>query len=78
MLIYGFLLTLVSASMLLWPNRRARAVEQRIGAGDDSYFEEQRTYRAYPFLAQPRPIRIAGAVGTACSLGVCLIEIFRG
>ena len=78
MLVYGFLLTLVSASMLLWPNRGARAAEQRIRAGNDSYFEEQRTYRAYPFLAQPRRIRIAGAVGTACGLGVCLAEIFRG
>jgi hypothetical protein len=77
MLFFSIMLTLFSASLLFWPNRKAQARQQRIEAGDDRYFEEQRSYRAYPWLGRPKRIRFAGAVGTACGLVVSLVQIFR-
>ena len=70
--------TLGCLAMFLWPNRRAQAIEERIKAGDDRSFEEQRTYRAYPYLRNPRRIRLIGAVGTVCGLAVIAMEIYRG
>lgn len=78
MLIYGILLTLPCLAMLLWPGRQASIIEKRIKAGDNQYFEEQRTYRAYPFLRDPKRIRLAGAVGTVCGLIFCAIQIYQG
>lgn len=78
MLIYGIIITLSGLSLALWPNRRARAVETRIAQGDDSYFEEQRAYNAYPWLRNPRRLRIAGFVSTAGGLIVCAIEFWHG
>jgi hypothetical protein len=76
MLIYGVFITLLCLAMLLWPNRKARAVEDRIASGEDRYFEEQRTYRAYPFLLAPQRIRLAGAIGTVAGIIVCVLAIY--
>jgi len=45
---------------LLASERDARRVRDRMAEGGDRFFEEQRTYRAYPGLADPRRIRIKG------------------
>lgn len=37
--------------------RRARAIKKRMLEGGEAYFEEQRTYRAYPRLHDPKWIR---------------------
>ena len=78
MLIYGIIVTLPFLAMLLWPGRQASKVEGRIKKGDDQYFEEQRTYRAYPSLRDAKCIRLVGALGSALGLIFCVIEIFRG
>jgi hypothetical protein len=78
MLFYGFWITLVGLSMALWPTRRTEAVEKRIAQGDDGFFEERRTYRAYPYLRDPRRIRLLGIL---CAIGgpiLCLSVIYRG
>jgi hypothetical protein len=45
--------------------------------GDDAFFEEQRTYRSYPWLSDPKRLRIAGVIGTICGLLLCGLEIYR-
>ena len=77
MLIYSIILTLPCIIMLVWPERQARAVEERIKAGEDRYFEEQRTYRAYPSLSNPRRIRLVGAIGTVCGIISCILALYR-
>lgn len=77
MLIYGIIITLSCLSMALWPHKRADAVEVRVAKGDDDFFEEQRSYQAYPWLRDPKRLRIAGIVGTACGLIVCGLELYR-
>lgn len=47
-----------SAFDLVWPQMAARRVEKRMRCGDDRYFEEQRSYRAYAILRDPRLIRM--------------------
>jgi hypothetical protein len=78
MLVYFIVATLGCLSLALWPHRQARAVEARIKEGDDDYFEEQRTYQAYPWLRDPKRLRVAGVVGTMCGLIACALEISRG
>ena len=75
-LLYGVILTLPCVAMLLFPNRQVRRVEERMTAGDDRFFEEQRTYRSYPYLQNASAIRTLGAVGTICGVGYCLMQIF--
>lgn len=55
-------LCLWSAFDLAWPQVTARQVEKRMQAGDDRYFDEQRSYRAYAILREPRLIRLRAAV----------------
>jgi len=58
------------ASMLLFPNRwrseqsgrRERALQERMLRGEDAYFEELRTLKAYRQPLNPRTVRIFGAV----------------
>ncbi|WP_404369129.1 hypothetical protein AB5I39_16115 [Sphingomonas sp. MMS24-J45] len=76
MLFYGVLITLPCIMMLLFPRRHVQAVEKRIAAGDDRYFEEQRTYQSYRYLRSAKAIRALGAVGTICGVGFCLMQIF--
>ena len=64
MLVYGIILTLPCIMMLLFPGRQVQAVEKRIAAGDDRFFEEQRTYQSYRYLRSAKAIRALGAVGT--------------
>jgi hypothetical protein len=40
--------------------QRARAIKNRMAEGGDAYLEEQRTYRAYPRLSNPRWYRGIG------------------
>lgn len=77
-LIYGIFLTLTCLAMVLWPRRKARAVEQRITEGVDRFFEEQRTYRAYPSARDPKRIRLMAAIGTVGGLIVFAMAIYRG
>jgi hypothetical protein len=63
--------------MALWPGKRAAAVEARIAEGGDAFFEEQRSYRAYPWLRDPKRLRIAGIIGTVCGLIFCSLELYR-
>ena len=76
MLLYGVIITLISVIMLLFPNRRVRRIEDRIAAGDDRFFEEQRTYQSYPHLRSVRATRIIGAVGTICGVVLCALQIY--
>lgn len=78
MLIYFMLLTLAGLSSALWPSRRARAVEKRMLEGDDRYFEEQRSYRSYPWLRDPRRIRVIGIITTVIGLIACVVIVYRG
>ena len=77
MLIYGILLTLTGLSMALWPTRRTDAVEKRILEGDDSFFEEQRSYRAYPFLRDPQWVRRVGVLTVIGGILMCLLTLYR-
>lgn len=77
MLIYGIVMTLSCLSLALWPHKRAQTVETRIAQGDDEFFEEQRSYQAYPWLRDPKRLRIAGVVGTVCGLIFCALELYR-
>jgi hypothetical protein len=76
-LIYGIIMTLACLSLALWPRKRAQAVEARITEGNDAFLEEQRTYQSYPWLRDPKRLRIAGIIGTACGLLFCGLEIYR-
>ena len=78
MLLYGIILTLPCLIMAIWPNRQAQAVKKRVAQGDDRFFEEQRTYQAYPSLKDPKRIRIAGIVGTICGIIFCAMQVYRG
>jgi hypothetical protein len=78
MLLYGIIFTLPCLIMVIWPDRHARAVEKRVAEGDDRFFEEQRSYRAYPSTRNPRRIRIAGIIGTVCGLIFCASQLYRG
>lgn len=40
-----------------FPERQTRRIEARMAAGDDRHFEEQRYYRAYPNLRNPKAVR---------------------
>lgn len=77
MIIYYIIMTMSCLSMALWPHKRAEAVEARIAKGDDTFFEEQRSYEAYPWLRDPRRLRIAGIVGTVFGVIVCGLELSR-
>ena len=78
MLLYGIILTLSSLVPALWPDRRSQAVETRIARGGDQFFEEQRTYQAYPSMRDPKRIRIAGIIGTVCGVIFCALQIYSG
>ncbi len=60
---------------LVWPQVTARQVQKRMRAGDDRFFEEQRTYRAYAILRDPRLIRLRAAVVLA--LGLLALILLR-
>ena len=77
MLIYGIVLTLISLSTALWPRKRAEAVEARIAEGGDAFFEEQRSYQAYPWLRDPKRLRIAGIIGVVSGLTICGLQLYR-
>jgi hypothetical protein len=77
MLIYGIVMTIICLSLALRPHRRAQAVEGRIARGSDDFFEEQRSYDAYPWLRDPTRLRILGIVGTIGGLTVCIVELYR-
>lgn len=77
MLLYGIIVTLMCASMALWPDRQVRRVKRRIKEGGDRYFEEQRVYQSYPTLTNPKRLRLMGAIGTICGLIVCAISVYR-
>ena len=77
MLIYGIVLTLVCLATLLWPDRRAAWIERRIAEGDNRFFEEQRSYEAYPWLRDRRRIRVVGAIGTVFGLAFCILQFYR-
>jgi len=77
LLTYGIIMTLSCLSLALWPHKRAHTVEARIAQGDDQFFEEQRSYQAYPWLHDPKRLRIAGIVGTLCGLIFCALELYR-
>jgi hypothetical protein len=63
--------------MLLWPRRHVQRIEDRIQTGGDQFFEEQKTYRAYPFLRNPSRVRLVGAIGTICGLIAVAISLYR-
>ena len=77
MLIYGIVMTIICLSLALRPHKRAQAVEARIAQGRGDFFEEQRTYDAYPWLRDPKRLRILGIVGTIGGLTVCAVELYR-
>jgi len=77
LLIYGIVITLCWLSLALWPHKRVQTVETRIAQGDDEFFEEQRTYQAYPWLRDPKRLRIAGIIGSVCGLIFCALELYR-
>ena len=77
MLLYGIIVTLPCLLMAIWPARQAKAIAERLASGDDRFFEEQRTYRAYPWMRNVRHIRMVGIVGTLCGVLFCLIQVIR-
>ena len=77
MLLYGIMATLPCLAMLLWPHRQARFVEKRMAEGDNRFFEEQRTYESYPWMRDPKRIRIVGAVGTLSGIIFCVMQLYR-
>lgn len=72
-----FLLALCLWSLfdLVWPQVTARQVQKRMRAVDDRFFEEQRAYRAYAILRDPRLIRLRAAVVLA--LGLLALILLR-
>ena len=76
MLIYGIGMTIICLSLALRPHKRAQAVEARIARSGDDFFEEQRSYDAYPWLRDPKRLRILGIVGTIGGLTVCALELY--
>lgn len=47
---------------LFYPQWTTRRIARRMQEGGDRYFEEQRSYQAYPWQRNPRLIRLSGAV----------------
>lgn len=62
------------AWMAFRPQRQVDKVEKRIAEGDDRYFEEQRSYAAYPKLRDPRSVRLKGQI--LVGIGVALLAIW--
>lgn len=55
----------------IFPQGRAKRVEQRMRAGDDRYLDEQQSYHAYPMLRDPKRIRLA-SLGTLIAIAVAI------
>lgn len=70
----GIFLIVCGIFPVFWPHRQARKVELRITEGDDQYFEEQRSYRAYPRLRDPKWIRIGGLVLAVGGIALCALD----
>lgn len=77
MLIYGIVVTLSFLWLALRPDRRSKAIEARIAQGNDAFFEEQRSYQAYPCMRNRKHLRIVGIIGTVCGLILCGLELYR-
>jgi len=56
----GLAAIVMGVATYLGAERRGRAIKKRMADGGDAYFEEQRTYRAYPRLSNPRWYRGGG------------------
>jgi hypothetical protein len=76
-MILGLFLIAANLGLLLRPDRRTAHIRERMAAGDDRWFEEQRSYRAYPGLHDFRWVRITGVVGVACGVALCALSYFR-
>jgi hypothetical protein len=77
-LILYALLAIACFLLFLRPHGTAADVSERAAQGDDRFFEEQRSYRAYPFLASWLYYRVGGAIGTILFAALCALEFWRG
>jgi hypothetical protein len=77
-LILYALLAIACFWLFLRAHRAAADVSERAAQGDDRFFEEQRSYRAYPFLGSQLYYRIGGAIGAILFAALCAHEFWRG
>lgn len=73
-MIFGILIIFSGLGPLFRAQHIIKAVDQRIEQGDDRYFEEQRSYRAYPPIRNPNLIRLGGAALVAMGLTICALD----
>lgn len=67
LLFVSLLLFAIGAWWAVFPERRTGRTNARISVGDDRYFEEQRAYRSYPSLRDPKIVRNHGFAMIAMS-----------
>jgi hypothetical protein len=73
-MLHGAILIIIGILAVLEAQRRVRGVEARMAEGDDTYFEEQRTYRSYPRLRSPWFYRGMGLWTVAAGIVLCLLD----
>jgi len=61
----------------LGAEKQARAIRKRMEEGTDAYFEEQRSYRAYPHLSSPRRLRAIGVSLVAGGVALLLLVWYK-
>jgi hypothetical protein len=74
----GILAILFGLASFFGAGRWADAVKKRMREGGDEYFEEQRSYRSYPHLHDPKWIRIGGLVMIAVGVLDCALHVMPG
>lgn len=77
MYIFGVLIALINLPLALWPHRQVHSVEARIAEGGDQFFEEQRAYQAYPWMRNPKRIRLFGVFGVIGGIAICVLTFFH-
>ena len=75
-MIHSVIALIIGGVMFFGAHQRADWVKERMAKGGESFFEEQRTYRAYPGLFDPRTIRVWGATVFVLGLIGCVLAYF--
>ena len=68
-MIPGVIAIVTGSIAYLRADHTADRIRTRMSEGDDRFFEEQRTYRSYPILSNPRRIRASGVALVMVGLG---------
>ena len=74
-MIQGIMSIVLGALSFFWAEREARQIADRMDRGDDRFFEEQRAYRAYPFLRDPKHYRRVGVVLVIGGILICVLSL---